>query len=85
MSARDESREALTDVELRAKLGLVYPPVLVGLEVQLLFGLDLLPWAEADHGALQDRLPDRMAKHYIDCFECVHLIWLGSFTIYQLL
>ena len=72
MSARDESGEALVDVELRAKLGLVYPPVLVGLEVQLLLGLDLLPWAEADQGALQDRFPDRMAIHYVDCFKCVH-------------
>ena len=38
----------LTDAELRDKLDLVYPPVLVGSEVQVLLGLDLLPWNEAD-------------------------------------
>ena len=38
----------LTDAELRDKLDLVYPPVLVGSEVQVLLGLDLLPWTEAD-------------------------------------
>ena len=61
------------DVELPDKLGLVYPPpVLVDSEVQLLVGLDLLPWAEANKGAFLERFPDRMTIHYVGCFECVH-------------
>jgi hypothetical protein len=68
-------------VQLPDKLGPIYPPVLVGSEVQLLVGLDLLPRAEANKGAFLERFPDRMAIHYVDCFECVHLIWFGSFTL----
>jgi hypothetical protein len=72
---------ALALLLLPDKLGLIYPPVLVGSEVQLLVGLDLLPWVEANKGAFLERFPDRMAIHYVDCFECVHLIWFGSFTL----
>jgi hypothetical protein len=68
-------------VESADKLRLVYPPVLVGSEVQLLLGLNMLPRAEANQGTFLERFPDRMAIHYVDCFDCIHLIWFGSFTL----
>jgi hypothetical protein len=68
-------------VELGDKLRLVYPLVLVGSEVQLLLGLNMLPRAEANQGTFLERFPDRMAIHYVDCFDCVHLIWFAAFTL----